>query len=126
MIAFAGDGCYIELCSFGSYSMKKDCFEHEWSDAESSNQASQSYKRLGRGIAVLTDWSSCTLHGAAFSPGHRGFKYELSFDSPTHGQFRAYDCQKYCNVVQLIGRFWLKDLPPQLPSHEPPDSPAAL
>jgi len=45
--------------------------------------------------------------------GTVGFRYELSSDSSIYGKFRIYDCQKYCNVVQLIGHFWLKAFPPQ-------------
>ncbi len=87
-----------------------NCFNREWSDSESDNTESQTYKRLGRTAAVVTDSSTSLLHGGSFNMFHR-FKYELAFESPTHGIFCAYDCEKYCNVVQLMGRFWLKDLP---------------
>lgn len=86
-------------------------FSREWEDDEFINYEWQSYKRVGQREAVLFDSSECTFQGAATTAARRWFKYELHFETPTQGSFRGFDGAKYCNVNQIIGHFWLRDIP---------------
>ncbi len=44
---------------------------------------------LGRTVAVVTDSYTSLLHGRSFNMFRR-FKYELAFESPTHGIFYTF------------------------------------
>ena len=101
------DYCRLRELSWADNRPNK--FEYETREGEGSSYNTQSYTRIGRNTAVACDSSSLMMDGASSSLGRRWFKYELTFETPTTGTFCGYDGEKYCNVNQLMGRFWVKE-----------------
>lgn len=103
----ADDGCRLRELKWAAN--QSNSFEKESSDSDGRYHDSQSYTRLSRDCAVLYDSSSMWLNGGYSTAASRWFKYELDFETPTSGSFYGYDGDKYCNLVQLKGRFWIKN-----------------
>ena len=106
-----GQDEYCRLIELVWSSGQENKFEKESTDSESTDYYSQSYVRINRNNAVAREMSSTMFHGGWTTAGRRWLKYELVFETPTYGHFYGYDGSKYCNVVQLRGRFWVKDAP---------------
>ena len=103
------DYCRLRELKWGSG--QGNSFETETNDSDGRSYDYQSYKRLDRSGAILFDSSALYMRGSSSAIGRRWFKYELDFDTPTSGTFYGYDGQMGCNLIQLKGRFWLKNQP---------------
>ena len=88
---------------------QKNKFETETNDSDGCAYTSQSYTRIDADEAIAYEMSSLSFPGGGMA-GRHWLKYELKFETPNSGKFWGYDGEKYCNVNQLTGRFWLKEV----------------
>ena len=103
----ADDYCRLRELKWGAG--QSNSFNAETSDSEGRSLDYQSYRRLDRSGVILFDSSAFYARGSSSAMGRRWFKYELDFETPTSGTFYGYDGQNGCNLMQLKGRFWMKN-----------------